>query len=73
MSARRKKEMMDTYDFIIVGGGIAGASAGFELATYGRVLLIERESQFGYHSTGRSAAVFLKSHGPDIIRSLASA
>jgi D-arginine dehydrogenase len=64
---------MDTYDFIIVGGGIAGASAGFELATYGRVLLIERESQFDYHSTGRSAAVFLKSHGPDVIRVLASA
>ncbi len=64
---------MDTYDFIIVGGGIAGASAGFALAAYGKVLLIERESQFGYHSTGRSAAVFLKSHGPDVIRALASA
>jgi D-arginine dehydrogenase len=61
------------YDFIIVGGGIAGASAGFALAEFGTVLLIERESQFGYHSTGRSAAVFLKSHGPDVIRALASA
>ncbi|MBV8360190.1 MAG: FAD-binding oxidoreductase [Deltaproteobacteria bacterium] len=64
---------MDTYDFIIVGGGIAGASAGFALAEFGTVLLLERESQFGYHSTGRSAAVFLKSHGPDVIRALASA
>ncbi len=64
---------MDTYDFMIVGGGIAGASAGFALAEFGTVLLLERESQFGYHSTGRSAAVFLKSHGPDIIRALASA
>src|SRR5215467_1169780 len=64
---------MDTYDFMIVGGGIAGASAGFALAEYGTVLLIEREPQFGYHSTGRSAAVFLKSHGPDVIRALASA
>jgi D-arginine dehydrogenase len=61
------------YDFIIVGGGIAGASAGFELARFGTVLLLERESQFGYHSTGRSAAVFLKSHGPEVIRALASA
>ena len=50
---------MDNYDFIIVGGGIAGASAGFALADSGTVLLIERESQFGYHSTGRSAAVGL--------------
>jgi D-arginine dehydrogenase len=64
---------MKTYDFIVVGGGIAGASAGFELAKFGSVLLLERESQYGYHSTGRSAAVFLKSHGPPVIRSLASA
>jgi len=64
---------METYDFIIVGGGIAGASAGFELAKFGTVLLLERESQFGYHSTSRSAAVFLKSHGPPVIRALASA
>jgi D-arginine dehydrogenase len=64
---------MDTFDYIIVGGGIAGASAGFELALSGKVLLLERESHFGYHSTGRSAAVFLKSHGPDVIRALATA
>ena len=55
---------MEIHDFIVIGGGIAGTSAGFELANFGRVLLLERESQFGYHSTGRSAAVFLKSHGP---------
>ena len=54
---------MKTYDFIIVGGGIAGASAGFGLAEFGTVLLLERESQFGYHSTGRSAAVFAESYG----------
>jgi D-arginine dehydrogenase len=64
---------MKIYDFIIVGGGIAGASAGHELAAIGSVLLLEQEPQFGYHSTGRSAAVFLKSHGPEVIRALASA
>ena len=57
---------MNTYDFIIIGGAIAGASAGFELAAFGKVLLLERESQFGYHSTGRSAAVLLKSQGPEV-------
>jgi D-arginine dehydrogenase len=62
---------MDRYDFVIVGGGIAGASAGFELAERARVLIIERESQFGYHSTGRSAALYLQTHGPDVIRALA--
>ena len=34
---------MNTYDFIIVGGGIAGASAGFAMAEFGTVLLLERE------------------------------
>ncbi len=62
---------MVIYDFIIIGG-IAGASAGFELANFGTVALLEREWQFGHHSTGRSAAVFLKSHGPEVIRALAS-
>ena len=54
---------LTTADFIIIGGGIAGASAGYELCKKGKVILLERESQPGYHSTGRSAAVFLKSYG----------
>jgi D-arginine dehydrogenase len=62
---------MDSYDFIIVGCGIAGASAGYELAAHGRVLVLERESQPGYHTTGRSAALFVQTHGPAVIRALA--
>ncbi len=62
---------MDGYDFIIVGCGIAGASAGYELAAHGRVLALERESQPGYHTTGRSAALFVQTHGPSVIRALA--
>ena len=62
--------MMDNYDFIVVGGGIAGASAGYELAAHGRVLVLERESQPGYHTTGRSAALFVQTHGPSVIRAL---
>jgi len=61
---------MDSYDFIIVGGGIAGASAGYELAADARVLMLERESQPGYHTTGRSAALFVQTHGPAVIRAL---
>jgi len=49
------------YDFAIVGAGIAGASLAWRLAAHGDVLLIERESQPGYHSTGRSAAMFMES------------
>ncbi|MBR3194541.1 FAD-binding oxidoreductase [Bosea sp. (in: a-proteobacteria)] len=45
-------------DVIIVGGGIAGASAAYFLSRHGSVALIEREEQAGYHSSGRSAAQF---------------
>ena len=48
-------------DFLIIGGGIAGASVAYWLAPHGRVILLERESQAGYHSTGRSAAMFMES------------
>jgi D-arginine dehydrogenase len=61
---------MDSYDFIVVGAGIAGASAGYELAADARVVVLERESQPGYHTTGRSAALFVQTHGPAVIRAL---
>ena len=57
-------------DFLIVGGGIAAASVGYWLAPHGRVTLLERESQPGYHSTGRSAALFLASYGTPQVRAL---
>ena len=57
-------------DVLIVGGGIAGASLAYELATTHEVILAEREDQFGYHTTGRSAALFLKSYGNAAIRAL---
>ncbi len=49
-------------DFIIIGGGIAGASAAYELCKIGRVIVLEKESQTGYHTTGRSSAIFQKSY-----------
>ena len=60
-------------DFIVIGGGIAGASVGYFLAARGNVILLERESQPGYHSTGRSAALFLESYGPAGVRALTRA
>ena len=60
-------------DFIILGGGIAGASVGYWLAPHGRVVLLERESQPGYHSTGRSAALFMESYGTPQVRALTMA
>jgi len=60
-------------DFLVIGGGIAGASAAYWLASLGRTILLERESQPGYHATGRSAAVFSETYGPPPIRALTRA
>lgn len=54
---------MSDLDVIIVGGGIAGASLGVEIAAKRRTLIIEAEEQCGYHSTGRSAAFWLAHYG----------
>lgn len=62
------------FDIAVIGAGIAGASVAAELAMAGRhVLLIERESQPGYHTTGRSAALFTETYGPPAIRALSRA
>jgi D-arginine dehydrogenase len=60
-------------DIVVVGGGIAGASAAYELAQFASVTVLEREPQLGYHSTGRSAASFTENYGTTIIRRLAIA
>lgn len=58
---------------IIIGGGIAGASAAYFLVRRGcAVVLLEREEQPGYHSTGRSAALFSETYGPAVIRRLSA-
>ncbi|HEY6133458.1 MAG TPA: FAD-dependent oxidoreductase [Rubrivivax sp.] len=61
------------FDITIIGAGIAGASLAWQLAAQGRVLMLERESQPGYHSTGRSAAMFMESYGPPQARALTRA
>lgn len=61
--------MIDT-DFIVIGAGIAGASCAHFLAPHARVVVLERESQPGYHTTGRSAALFAESYGTPQVRGL---
>lgn len=60
---------MSTYDFAIVGAGIAGASLAAELGEAGAsVLLLEAEDQPGYHATGRSAAFWEECYGgPELV------
>ena len=55
---------------LIIGGGIAGASIGSELATDHDVILLEAEASLGLHSTGRSAALFMVGYGPPPLQEL---
>ncbi|WP_329956966.1 FAD-dependent oxidoreductase [Burkholderia gladioli] len=60
-------------DFVVIGAGIAGASAAAHLAASGSVLLFETEDHPGYHSTGRSAALFSEIYGNAVVRRLTRA
>jgi D-arginine dehydrogenase len=55
---------MQQYDFLVVGAGIAGASAAAHLAETQRTLIVEMEDRPGYHTTGRSAASYEPNYGP---------
>ena len=64
---------MTSADIIVIGGGIAGISAAAVLAQDANVLVLEREAQPGYHSTGRSAATFIRNYGNATLRALNTA
>ncbi|MBL4750930.1 MAG: FAD-binding oxidoreductase [Amylibacter sp.] len=61
---------MKTADFIIIGGGIAGISAAAMLSKQASVIVLESEKQLGYHSTSRSAAMFIRNYGNATLRAL---
>jgi D-arginine dehydrogenase len=62
--------MATQFDAIVIGAGISGAAAAYELARHRRVLLLEREARPGYHSTGRSAALYTPNYGNAAVRAL---
>ncbi|MEL6644392.1 MAG: FAD-dependent oxidoreductase [Pseudomonadota bacterium] len=55
---------------LIIGGGISGLSAAAALAPEAQVTLVEQEDAWGYHASGRSAAMFLEDYGNTTIRAL---
>ena len=64
---------MSDCDFLVCGAGIAGASIAAELAAHARVIVAEREDSAGYHTTGRSAALYVASYGNAAVRALTAA
>src|SRR5438093_11040948 len=67
---------IDSFDFIIVGGGVAGLRAAIGLAAAGRVLILTKadpaESNTGYAQGGIAAAIGDDDspalHGADTVR-----
>ncbi|MBY6046941.1 NAD(P)/FAD-dependent oxidoreductase [Vannielia litorea] len=62
--------MQTDFDVAVIGGGIAGVSAAAEIANGASVVLIEAERQPGYHSSGRSAALFAPGYGSSAMQAL---
>jgi D-arginine dehydrogenase len=60
-------------DFLVIGAGVSGAAAAWELAALGKTILLEMEDQPGYHSSGRSAALYTPNYGPAPVREICQA
>ncbi|QDC01743.1 FAD-binding oxidoreductase [Mesorhizobium sp. 8] len=64
---------MSSTRIVVIGGGVAGLTAALALQEWASVTVIERESQLGYHASGRSAALFSESYGNAMVRALSRA
>lgn len=62
-----------TFDIVIIGGGMAGASLGAQLAGHAQTLILEMEPVAGYHATGRSVAFWQESYGGPTVQPLTTA
>ncbi len=62
--------MVTACDILVIGAGIAGLSAAARLAPEAGVIVLEREAAPSMHSTGRSAALFIRNYGNATLRAL---
>ena len=60
-------------DILVIGGGMAGISAAALMAADASVTVLEAEANVGHHSTGRSAAIFIRNYGSPVLRTLNAA
>ena len=69
----REAWQADPMRVVVIGAGIAGASAAWHLADHASVVMVEREAQPGAHATGRSAALHTETSGAPVVSALAAA
>ncbi len=62
--------MSQGFDVIVIGAGMAGATVAAGLGATHKVALVEAEEHAGYHTTGRSAAIWVRNYGPADVRLL---
>ena len=60
-------------DVAVIGGGIAGVSAAASISRSHSVALLEQESELAYHTTSRSAAVYIENLGGPVFHRLSTA
>jgi D-arginine dehydrogenase len=65
--------MTQSFDIIVIGAGIAGASVAAHLAEHASVAILDMEDRAGYHTTSRSASSYEPNYGPKPILALTRA
>ncbi|WP_339947611.1 FAD-binding oxidoreductase [uncultured Albimonas sp.] len=66
--------MTETSDILVIGAGIAGVGAGAMAAAHGAsVTVLEAEPTPAYHTTGRSAAIYIRNYGGPVLRAVSDA
>ena len=66
----RGEGAMSSYDVAVIGGGVVGLSVAYFLAPRSSVVVLEREDQLGYHSSGRSAAMYIEGYENPTVQKL---
>ncbi len=61
------------FDVAVIGGGIAGVTAACAAAPDCSVVLLEQERELAFHTTSRSAAMFLENEGRPVFHRLSTA
>lgn len=58
------------YDIAVIGAGAAGLSVAYFLSDHARVAVLEAESAPAYHSSGRSAAMYIEGYENTVVSKL---